>query len=213
MKLDELRPIIAKRSGKPEIDNSDIDLVIVLTLESIDALAQWHFAMPTFEETLNAGEKSAPVIQYPLFRPISCSIAVGGRKEYPLTFRQLTDFDEADVNYGRTITNVMPRYYTIANNEVVIGPGVLSDSAVLAGRYQRRLGIEDVDLLPGNLIIERSVMVLTDAGTPAQIRAWALWKEEKANTLANNKPSNEIRDTKPMDSQIYSNNEYLKSLR
>ena len=189
---------------------SMINRSIELALEKIDSVAPWNFAIKSYSKTIQAGKNSVSIGLDMIFKPLSCIITIGDNI-YPLDYINLTDFENRTALLSDNTTSY-PNLYSIGGNKLYVGPGLLADSAVVTGKYQRKLTIDDIPYLPANLIIDRSLMRLCKKGTPTNIAAWSGWKEGKADIERTYKITAEKHSYFRLDEQVEENMEHMDSL-
>lgn len=186
-----------------------IDRRINIALEDIDSIVEWNFAIKSFEKDITVNKNSVSVGSDMIFHPVFCKVTMSD-DTWPLNYISLTDFERQTANIS-TVNNY-PTLYSVGGNRLYVGPGLLGSAAVIEGKYQRKLTINDIPNLPASLVINRALMGMLKAGTPQQIAAWSGWKSGVKSIQETYKVTAETRSYNYLDEQVQINMAYLDSL-
>ncbi|MHC4148852.1 MAG: hypothetical protein ACYSR5_05135 [Planctomycetota bacterium] len=183
-----------------------------VVLEEMDPMAVWRCAIVDFSKTVKANKNKVVIQGANIFKPIICNFVNDEGAEYPLTYRELTNFWEEHAAYG-TGTNDSPEIYTIGGGYIYIGPGIMAGDTTISGQVRRRLTQNDVSQLPANMLIDGTVKRLAKKGSPESTHAWNGWNLAKEKVIrAAKKHTGEERDVQPVDPVIARNIVYINSV-
>ena len=181
---------------------------LTLALEELDPLVQWRCAIIDFSTLVRVNKNRVSVSNVNLFKPIICKYVDDDSVEFPLTYREMTNFQIQDAKYG-TGTNDFPTIYSLGGGYIYVGPGIMGTAASIQGMVQRRLTHNDVEQLPGPMIVDGIIARMAkdvDIRTNARIN-W--FTNKKAIVTAAHKKTAEERDVQDIDPVILRNQRYM----
>ena len=212
MQLSPIIQEIADATGlSAKVNEGDIKRKINTVLEILDYLVEWRFTSTPFSESISSGDSSAMVGFMP-FRPIYCEYADSSGNTGKLDFVQLSDFKRENAKYGTTPVTTRPRYYSLGGRYIYVGYGILNTDITVSGLIRRKLALGDIDMLPSLLVISRTVMLISKAGSPEYIMARADYKDIRDTVKSMYKPTAEKRSRHQLSRQVYNNWHHLRSL-
>ncbi len=183
-----------------------------VTLGEMDAMTMWRCAVVDFTKSVPANKNKVSVSSTNLFKPLICNYVTSDGVKYPLTYREMTNFEMKHAAYG-TGTTDKPTIYTIGGGNIYIGPGIMAARTVISGKVRRRLTENDVSQLPAPMLVSGTVKRLAkdvDRRTNARIN-WLTMRKEIITAAS--KHTSEERDTSPLDPVIQRNINYMSTLK
>jgi len=215
MTLENVISQICSEAGLGENPSQHRDRIIRnlgVVLEEMDALVAWRCAIDHFTKTIPVNTNKVAVPNVNLFKPIVCKFVDSDSVEHVLDYRERTDFEIEDAEYG-TDTNDTPTIYTIGGGYIYVGPGIMAVATTITGETRRPLSVNDVPELPAPMMIDGTVKRIAKKGSPEAISAWNGWNlSKKAIITAASKHTGEERDHRPLDPVIARNIAYLSTL-